>query len=132
MVYWFGIAGRDLAIIVFSIAAIVFAVRRINPIFANQPTIAQQLTRTVPVAKAVVAPTPRDTSALARLVASSQFERDRQAFAADLVKTGRMDQARADSIAYYAVRESYRNGIPPAVVFGVMLTENALFVSSAM
>ena len=132
MLYWFGIAGRDLAIIVFSIAAIVFAVRQINPIFANQPTVAQQLTRTVPVAKAVVAPTPRDTSALVRLVASEQFERDRQAFAADLVKTGRMDQARADSIAYYAVRESYRNGIPPAVVFGVMLTENALFVSSAM
>jgi hypothetical protein len=132
MAYWFGIAGRDLAIIVLSIAAIVFAVRRINPIFANQPTVAQQLTRTVPMAKSVVAPTPRDTSALARLVASPQFERDRQAFAADLVKTGRMDQARADSIAYYAVRESYRNGIPPAVVFGVMLTENALFVSSAM
>lgn len=132
MVYWFGIAGRDLAIIVVSVAAIVFAVQRIHPIFANQPTVAQQLTRTVPVAKAVVAPTPRDTSAMARLVASPQFERDRQAFAADLVKTGRMDQARADSIAYYAVRESYRNGIPPAVVFGVMLTENALFVSSAM
>src|SRR5512147_446054 len=77
MAYWFGIAGRDLAIIVFSIAAIVFAVRQITPIFANQPTVAQQLTRTVPVAKAVVAPTTRDTSALARLVASPQFESDR-------------------------------------------------------
>ena len=43
-----------------------------------------------------------------------------------------MSQARADSIAYYAVRESYVNGIPPAVVFGVMLTENAMFVSGAM
>jgi hypothetical protein len=43
-----------------------------------------------------------------------------------------MDQARADSISFYAVRESYLNGIPPAVVFGVMLTENALFVSGAM
>ena len=48
------------------------------------------------------------------------------------MKTGRMSQARADSIAYYAVRESYVNGIPPAVVFGVMLTENARFVSGAM
>ena len=37
---------------------------------------------------------------------SPNFERDRSAFAADLVKTGRMDQSRADSIAYYAVRES--------------------------
>lgn len=132
MVYWLGIAGRDLAIIIFAVGAIIFALRRTRPIFANQPTVAEQLTRAVPAAKAVVVPTPRDTSKLAALIASPQFERDRQAFAADLVKTGRMDQARADSVAYYAVRESYRNGIPPAVVFGVMLTENALFVSSAM
>lgn len=132
MSYWLGIAGRDLAIIIVSVGAIIFAIRRTHPIFANQPSVAEQLTRTVPAAKAVVAPTPTDTSKLAQLVASPQFERDRQAFAADLVKTGRMDQSRADSIAYYAVRESYRYGIPPAVVFGVMLTENALFVSSAM
>ena len=132
MVYWLGVAGRDLAIIIAAVGAIIFAVRRTRPIFANQPSVAEQLTRTVPAAKVVVAPTPRDTSKLAQLVASPQFERDRQAFAADLVKTGRMDQARADSIAYYAVRESYHYGIPPAVVFGVMLTENALFVSSAM
>jgi len=66
------------------------------------------------------------------MMASPQFEQDKKAFAADLVKTGRMQPARADSIAYYAVRESYRNGIPPAVVFGVMLTENSLFVSNAM
>lgn len=132
MAYWLGVAGRDLAIIVVAVGAIVFAVSRTHPIFANQPSVAEQLTRAVPAASAVIAPTPRDTSRLAQLVASPQFERDRQAFAADLVKTGRMDQARADSIAYYAVRESYRDGIPPAVVFGVMLTENALFVSSAM
>ena len=43
-----------------------------------------------------------------------------------------MTPARADSIAYYAVRESYINGIPPAVVFGVMLTENSRFISGAM
>lgn len=132
MAFWLGVAGRDLAIIILAVGAIVFAVRRTHPIFANQPTVAEQLTRTVPAAKLVVAPTPRDTSKLAQLVASPQFERDRQAFAADLVNTGRMDQARADSVSYYAVRESYRYGIPPAVVFGVMLTENALFVSSAM
>jgi len=48
------------------------------------------------------------------------------------VKTRRVPQPRADTIAYYAVREAYINGIPPAVVFGVMLTENAQFVSRAM
>jgi len=131
---WLGIAGRDLAIIIVAVSAIVFAVRHERPIFANQPSIAERLTTRVPATRAVLTPKPTvsDTSKVAQVTSSPEFERDRQAFAADLVKTGRMDQARADSIAYYAVRESYLNGIPPAVVFGVMLTENALFVSGAM
>lgn len=129
---WLGIGGRDLAIILFTVAAIVFSIRHVHPIFANQPTIAAELTHALPVAKSALAPKPADTSKVAQLVSSPQFEKDRAAFAADLVKTGRMDQARADSIAYYAVREAYLRGIPPAVVFGVMLTENAMFVSSAM
>jgi hypothetical protein len=127
-----GIASRDVAIIIACLAAIIVAVRAMHPIFANQPTVAQAITQKAPVTKAVLAPTPADTDRLAILVKSPQFEADRRAFAADLVKTGRMNQARADSVSYYAVRESYRYGIPPAVVFGVMLTENALFVSSAM
>ena len=128
-----GIATRDVAIILACLAAIIVAIRVIHPIFANQPTVAQHLTQKVPVvAKVVLAPAPADTDRLTRMLKSPQFETDRKAFAASLVKTGRMNQARADSISYYAVRESYRYGIPPAVVFGVMLTENALFVSSAM
>ncbi|HVX39915.1 MAG TPA: lytic transglycosylase domain-containing protein [Gemmatimonadaceae bacterium] len=129
---WLGIGGRDLGIVIVTVAAIVFSVRHIHPIFANQPTIAAELTRALPGAKAALAAKPGDTSKVAQLVSSPQFEKDRAAFAADLVKTGRMDQARADSISYYAVREAYLRGIPPAVVFGVMLTENAMFVSSAM
>jgi hypothetical protein len=130
---WFGIAGRDILIILVTVSAIVFSVRHVNPIFSGQPTVAASLTKAMPIAKAAFpAATPADTSALGRLMASPQFEKDRQAFAADLVATGRMSQARADSIAYYAVRESYRNGIPPAVVFGVLLTENARFISGAM
>jgi hypothetical protein len=128
----FGIATRDVAIILVCLAAIIVAIRFIHPIYSNQPTVVEKITETVPATKAVLAPTPADTDRLAQLVKSPQFETDRQAFAASLVKTGRMNQARADSISFYAVRESYRYGIPPAVVFGVMLTENALFVSSAM
>src|SRR5207248_5903196 len=60
------------------------------------------------------------------------FERDRANFAADLMRTGHLDQGRADSIAFYAVREAYVRHIPPAVIFGVMLTENSTFVSKAM
>ncbi|MGH7616428.1 MAG: transglycosylase SLT domain-containing protein [Gemmatimonadaceae bacterium] len=131
-VRWLGIAGRDVAIALASVTAIVFAVRRTQPIYANHPTVvAQLLTHAPNVARAVIGPTPADTSRVAQLMASPQFEKDRQAFAADLVATGRMTQARADSVAYYAVREAYTEGIPPAVVFGVMLTENSQFVSGA-
>jgi hypothetical protein len=129
---WLGIAGRDVGIIIATVTAIVFCVNHAHPIFANQPTLAEQLSKTIPLSKVGVTASPKDTGNLAALLASPHFEQDRQAFAADLVKTGRMTQARADSIAYYAVRESYVEGIPPAVVFGVMLTENALFVSNAM
>jgi hypothetical protein len=63
--------------------------------------------------------------------ASPEFAEQRQRFAADLVRTGRVSPARADSIARYAVREAFLRGIPPAVIFGIMLTENAQFVSRA-
>jgi hypothetical protein len=133
--HWIRRIGRDALIVAASVSAIVFTIHRVHPIFANQPTVVASLTKEVPAAKAVLnmPETPvKDTGRLGQLLSSPQFETDRRAFAADLVKTGRMSQARADSIAYYAVRESYVNGIPPAVVFGVMLTENARFISGAM
>lgn len=130
---WLGIAGRDLLIVGGALVAIIAAITFTRPIFSNQPSVVAAMRKTAPmVAKTVLAPTPADTSRLARMLASPQFEVDRKAFAADLVKTGRVNPLRADSIAYYAVRESYVNGIPPAVVFGVMLTENSRFVSGAM
>jgi soluble lytic murein transglycosylase-like protein len=123
----------DAGAIVVLIAAIVFAVSHERPIFAGQPTVVQSLAERVPVTKPLLAPSaPKDTGRLAALLASPQFVADSAAFASDLVRTGRMSQDRADSIAYYAVREAYARGIPPAVIFGVMLTENALFVSSAL
>ena len=126
------ISVRDLAMVVLAVGAIVFSVNRVHPIFANQPTVAQSLTSTVPVTRALLASGTVDTTRLDSLVASPQFKADSANFAAALVKTGRMAPGRADSIAYYAVREAYVRGVPPAVVFGVMLTENSLFVSSAM
>jgi len=121
----------DLVAIVVLVAAIVFAVDHARPIFAGQPTVAQSLTERVPLTKPIFTP-KTDTGRLAQVLASPQFVADSANFAADLVRTGRMSQARADSIAYYAVREAYQRGIPPAVIFGVMLTENALFVSNAL
>jgi len=134
---YLGIAGRDLLIILGTVSAIVVAVRQSSPIFANQPTVVAELTKAAPaVAKAVLGTTATavatGTTQRGRLVGTPEFERDRKAFAQALVATKRVTQERADSIAYYAVRESYVNGIPPAVVFGVMLTENSRFISGAM
>ena len=126
-------ALRDMGAIVVLVAAIVYAVHHVRPIFAGRPTVAQSLAERVPLAKPLLVPEPPpDTGRLAELLNSPQFEADRRAFAEDLERTGRMSQERADSIAYYAVREAYQRGIPPAVIFGVMLTENALFVSHAL
>jgi hypothetical protein len=60
-----------------------------------------------------------------------QFQRDVEAFATDLRGTGNIGTARADSIARVAVREAYHRRIPPALVLGVMLTENDQFKPSA-
>ena len=60
-----------------------------------------------------------------------QFFRDVNAFATDLRRTGNLEDGRADSIARVAVREAYHRRIPPALVLGVMLTENDELKSSA-
>ena len=127
------IIGRDAALVVVTLAAIIVGIRMTNPIFTNQPKVVESLIEKAPIAKAVLDTMAPVTDTLrAAIVALPEFERDRQAFASDLVATGHMDPARADTVAYYAVREAYLRGIPPAVVFGVMLTENSRFVSSAL
>lgn len=131
---WAVVGARDLGLIILSLAAIIVSIRTMHPIFANQPSVFQQLTSRAPIAAPAIRTvlTPEDTTQVGRLIAKPQFQRDSAAFAAALVKTGHMDPARADSVAFYAVRESYLRGIPPAVVFGVMLTENSLFIRTAM
>lgn len=108
------------------VCVILYAVAKVNPIYAGRAPVVQQL-----LARGAERRAPVDTSQMARLMASPQFAADHQAFSEDLVRTGRMSKERADSIAFYAVRESYERGIPPALIFGVMLTENAQFISRA-
>ena len=107
-------------------SVILFAVSHTRPIFAGRAPVVQQI-----LAKGEARQAPVDTTEMARLMASPEFARDHKAFSEDLVRTGRMTQERADSIAFFAVRESYERGIPPALIFGVMLTENAQFISRA-
>src|SRR3954470_24000295 len=124
---------RDVAMILGTLAAIIVGVRVTNPIFTNQPSVVASLEKKAPIVKAVLdTMAPVTDTARAQIVSTPQFETDRKAFAADLVATGHMDPSRADTVAYYAVREAYVRGIPPAVVFGVMLTENSRFVSKAL
>lgn len=62
---------------------------------------------------------------------TSTFLRDRHAFAMDLVATGKVKTPRAFALADVAVREAYRRKVPPALVLGVMLTENDALKSTA-
>src|SRR5262249_52571161 len=60
-----------------------------------------------------------------------QFLLDRELFAMDLLRTGYVTQTRARALADVAVREAYTRHLPPALVLGVMLTENDELKTSA-
>lgn len=115
-------------------ASIVFTATHVRPVYAGR----------APVVRRLVGEAWRDaaTDSLARrapwAIASvdealdtPQFEADRRAFAKDLFATGNVSAARADSLATFAVRESYERRVPPALVFGVMLVENRDMKSAA-
>ena len=64
-------------------------------------------------------------------LATPHFLLDRELFAMDLLRTGKVNQQRARALADVAVREAYTRKVPPALVLGVMLTENDELKSSA-
>lgn len=125
--------ARDGLLIVALLAAIGFTASVMRPIYAGHAPLVGDLMRTVapPPAAATSLPSGALADSIAVIEASPEFREQRQKFAADLVRTGRMSPARADSVARYAVREAFLRGVPPPVVFGIMLTENAQFVSRA-
>lgn len=127
---WLAACARDAAIVLITVATIIVAVQETHPIFESQPSAVAGLLARTPVSRPL-GPLPTDSGTIATALRSPQFVAERRAFAADLVRTGRMSPERADSISYYAVRESYVRGVPPPVVLGVMLTENAKFLSGA-
>lgn len=61
---------------------------------------------------------------------AARFRSEVRAFAADVEAAG-AERARARAIAYTAVAESYRHGVPPALVFAIMRIENTSFSSTA-
>jgi hypothetical protein len=121
---------RSFALIAVLLVVIVFTVRHTRPVYATRGTIGEELRKHAPEAAAVLAPT--DSGPIERFMATAKFREEKRNFYEDVMRTRQVDSARADSIAQFAVREAYLRGISPALVFGVMLTENARFISGAM
>ena len=120
--------------IVSLVVAIGFTASIMKPVYAGKaPVVGDVIRQVAPPAPAPATPLRSGALAdsVARIEASVEFAEQKRRFAEDLVRTGRMSQARADSIAHFAVREAFLRGVPPAVIFGVMLTENAQFISRA-
>jgi len=134
---WKRIAADGLTIVML-LAAIGYTASLMRPIYAGRTPVVGDVMRSMAPADTALPPAPVSrmvtgplADSVARIEASPDFAEQKRRFAADLVRTGRMSQARADSIAHFAVREAFLRGVPPAVIFGVMLTENARFISHA-
>lgn len=99
-----------------------------TPDSADSPKLGES-----PTSAAAKAPskTPWTNSPTDVALNSPAFFHDRESFAMDLVRTGRVGPDRARSLADVAVREAYTRKIPPALVLGVMMTENDEFKSTA-
>ena len=121
---------RSLVLVAVLVLVIVFTVRHTKAVYASRGTVAAELRKRAPQAAAVLI--DNDSSMLDRMMASEKFQDEKRNFYEDLMRTKQLDSARADSIATYAVREAYVRGISPAIIFGVMLTENARFISGAL
>jgi len=121
---------HSLILVAVLVLVIVFTVRHTRPVYATRGTMAEELRKRSPGTAAVLV--DGDSTPVERIMATAKFREEKRNFYEDLMRTKQLDSARADSIATYAVREAYIRGISPAIIFGVMLTENARFISGAL
>jgi soluble lytic murein transglycosylase-like protein len=111
-------------------ATVVFTATQVRPVFLGQAKVADRVLAAAYLDSSKVhAPWLSLPEPLA--LRHPQFQRDVDAFASDLRGTGQIAGSRADSIARVAVREAYHRRIPPALILGVMLTENDKFKPNA-
>lgn len=117
---------RQLALAAVAAATVVVAADRTKPVFVGRTAVAER----------ILHPTYVDSTTLrapwlrlhhTRSVLTPQFLQDREAFAADLLRTGKVSRSRAHRIADAAVRQAYAERVPPALVLGVMMLENDEF-----
>ena len=122
---------RLIAVGLSAAAAIVFTTMRVQPIYLDDHLPgALLIPQATPEERALIA-APWLMMPYGEALATSTFLRDRNAFALDLVTTGKIGMKRALDLADVAVREAYRRKVPPALVLGVMLTENDEIKSTA-
>ena len=122
--------ARQLLFAAAAACTVAFTASRVHPVFLGQAPVAGRVLAAAYLDSATVrAPWLSLPEPLA--MRHPQFLRDVEAFATDLRQTGQIDAERADTIARVAVREAYHRRVPPALVFGVMLTENDRFARNA-
>ena len=113
-----------------ALGTVIFTVSRVRPVFVQrEPVVAQILEHQYVDSAPLHAPwlnSPVDVA-----LRTPQFLADRERFMRDLLRTGKVDQQRAWRLADVAVSEAYRRRLPPALVLGVMLTENDELNSAA-
>ena len=110
---------------------ILFTASQVHPVYLGRAPVADRVLSAGYLDSSSTARAPWLTLPEPLAMRHPQFQRDVDAFAVDLRRTGQIDDARADSIASVAVREAYHRRIPPALVLGVMLTENDQFKRNA-
>ena len=121
---------RQLLVAVAAAATVVYTASQVRPVFLGKAPVASRVLAAAYLDSATIrAPWLNLPEPLA--LRHPQFQRDVDAFATDLRGTGNIGTERADSIARVAVREAYHRRIPPALVLGVMLTENDAFKPTA-
>jgi soluble lytic murein transglycosylase-like protein len=119
---------RQLVVAVGAFLALVVGIVATRPVFVGKAPVVQELIGAAGV-EAPLAPWIEGNPAEA--IQTSQFFADRHAFADDLLRTGKVTVERAWRLADVAVREAYKRRVPPALVLGVMLTENDELKSTA-
>lgn len=112
-------------------ATLVFAAAVIKPVFLDHSLGAKLSIPSATSDEKAMLLAPWSRLPFSDALATPAFLRDRSAFALDLVGTGKVGLARALRLADVAVREAYRRQVPPALVLGVMLTENGELNSTA-
>ena len=120
---------RSIGGVIVLVAVIVFTVRSMRPVYATRGTLGDELRKHAPGAASAIG--AFDSTNVDRLMATTKFQNEKRNFYEDVMRLKQVDSARADSIAQFAVREAYIRGISPAIIFGVMLTENSRFISKA-